>query len=1058
MTDTIDIVVREQGIDQVAQSFDTLAASARRVHTDVAALQKLLGSVGRSTAAANRITGLGAAAQGATGHVANLNAAMGALNANRVTANLNSANAALGRTGAAANAAAIGMRGLAGAFIGFQTVKGVVGALVEAQIAMQQIHYGLLAATGSAQKANSEFEYLQKNAATLGLDLKTSAMEYTRLAASASAMNVAVEDQRKLYTALSQASTVLHLDQQKVQFATLALTQMFSKGKIQAEELRRQLGEAIPGANVRFQKAVMEIVKGTNLAKYSFEDLMKRGLLNTKQFLPQLIQALSETGRGWEEAAGGLNAEINRMKTAWFELKAELSEGLFSQATVAIVRFLSANMKEMAGAVAALGVSLALAFAPAAIVAFIGYMRTLAALVWATAGPWGVLAAAIAAVVTYVVTLRDQIKLTADGTATLGDFMVAAWSDVSRILDVVGGTLWEMIRILGQVLGYASNTFATMTGLTKQYGEVTKSVFGDIAESNDATWLKILKATARTIDAILGLLLGLHHASRLVFTAISDFIVTTFSNSVEILKAIFSGEFDKALEIGQAQFSNLKNTGVNLGKALSEGFNTGFGAMAEEGVEQWINKTQQQAEASAKAAKQAKLLADTVWNDGSLPAKDPAAPGKPGKPDTKKQKEIEQLRDQLAQLIGKIDPTQNALKELAKAQETLNAAVKNGDPVMAAMIAKMGGTEAIMARLTEKYKDALNPVGALNDTYDRELKSIQAITPEQKALALAQEASNKSRKDGYDATVQATMAETTYRRELEKTRAQLLANAEGQLNQNVAAEKAMEIAAMAQATKDSTPAEKSVKMSQAAGTRVDPIMLAQSNIELAQSTLTDLQDYYLEQEALAQGNADRLIAINAMKNEAITAQEQAVADAKTAMLVAQLDRAGQIQDLGFAMMQSNNVKVFKAGKALALAGAVVKGVSAAISSFDNGGGYPWGLIPMALSIATTAAQISQIRAQQLPSYRTGGEMVVGGSGGTDSQLVQFNATPGERVTINTPHEARAMERVANNMETNNSRGDVNVNLTVLQTGRADNKTPEQMARQVRIQAMKFAEV
>src|SRR5690606_13498047 len=205
-----------------------------------------------------------------------------------------------------------------------------------AQVAMQQIHFGLLAATGSAEKAGTQFEYLRANADKLGLDLRTSAQEYTRLAASADAMNVEVEDQQKLYTALSQASTVLHLDAQRVQFATLALTQMFSKGKIQAEELRRQLGEAIPGVVPRFQQAVMRVVQGTDLAKYSFEDLMKRGLLDTKKFLPQLIEALSETGRGWEEASKGLNAELNRLKTAWFELKNSLSEGIFNDAMIAV--------------------------------------------------------------------------------------------------------------------------------------------------------------------------------------------------------------------------------------------------------------------------------------------------------------------------------------------------------------------------------------------------------------------------------------------------------------------------------------------------------------------------------------------------------------------------------------------------------------------------------------------------------------------------------------------------------------------------------------------------
>jgi hypothetical protein len=38
----------------------------------------------------------------------------------------------------------------------------------------------------------------------------------------------------------------------------------------------------------------------------------------------------------------------------------------------------------------------------------------------------------------------------------------------------------------------------------------------------------------------------------------------------------------------------------------------------------------------------------------------------------------------------------------------------------------------------------------------------------------------------------------------------------------------------------------------------------------------------------------------------------------------------------------------------------------------------------------------------LPAYANGGSFNVGGSGGTDSQLVKFRATPGEQVSIKTP--------------------------------------------------------
>jgi hypothetical protein len=58
--------------------------------------------------------------------------------------------------------------------------------------------------------------------------------------------------------------------------------------------------------------------------------------------------------------------------------------------------------------------------------------------------------------------------------------------------------------------------------------------------------------------------------------------------------------------------------------------------------------------------------------------------------------------------------------------------------------------------------------------------------------------------------------------------------------------------------------------------------------------------------------------------------------------------------------------------------------------------------------------------QSLQGFRHGGTFTVGGSGGSDSRLVQFMATPGENVTVTPEGKARP----------------INVNMTV-QTNDAD---------------------
>lgn len=1041
MTDNIDVVVKESGTQGVISSFDQLAASADRAHKSVSNLQKTFGNVGRSTAAANRISALGTAAQGATGHVNNLNSAMTSLNNTRVTANLNSANQALNNTSTSATRAATGVRDLLAAFISFNAIKSVIGSLIEAQVAMQQIHFGLMAATGSMEKSAVQMEYLRQNAQTLGLDLRTSAQEYTRLAASAEAMNVSMEDQQKLYTGLSRASTVLHLDAQKVQFATLALTQMFSKGKIQAEELRRQLGEAIPGVVPRFQKAVMEVVKGTDLAKYSFEELMKRGLLDTSKFLPQLIQALEETGRGWEEASKGLNAEINRLKTAWFELKVEVSKGLFTDVLIGVVRFLSSNLKELTGVVVGLGVAISIALAPKAIIMFTGYVKELAVAVWAAAGPWGILAGAIAGVIGYIVTMRNELPLMGDSLATVGDAGSVVFSD----LKTAASDFYDYVK---DIPGFISQL----------WDDGNKKV---LKSSDDTTsqimmgWLTIPKVLALAFDAVAATIAGILYGVTEIIKNYVNIWTTLFGSIAEGFRAAAKGDIEKVTEI-KANVRSALAAGLNTAKSFSEGFDKGVNAYGFAATS-YVDSLPARAEEQRR-----KRLADNLvfFNpDQDIPSPDsPASPqGAKGKKGGRR--ELDNLANELNQLISQISPTEAAMKKLAEAQEILNKVSEKGTPVMKALVEQMGGADHIMGLLKEKYKDALDPVGALNDKYDRELASLRAITPEQKATAVAQEVMNKARKDGYNAVMQAALGEAAYRRELEKTQAQLIASAESQVYQNSAGQQARGARAQVEGLVNQRnagnigPGQFAVGMKEAFGIEPNVMEQYQAQQEQYQAHLEAMQTLNAEYEAkkaatTGQANADAIA--GAAATAEIIKQIEASKVQNTLSMVSGV--LGQVSTL----MSSKNKQMFKVGQAAALAQAGLNlylGLSNAWAL-----PFPLNVIQAAVVGATQLANISNIRSQQPPSFRTGGSMVVGGSGGIDSQLVQFNATPGEHVSINTPAEARAMQDLRDSLANREERGNIQMNLTVVQQGRPDNRTPEQNAREMRKQARKLGVV
>jgi phage-related minor tail protein len=60
------------------------------------------------------------------------------------------------------------------------------------------------------------------------------------------------------------------------------------------------------------------------------------------------------------------------------------------------------------------------------------------------------------------------------------------------------------------------------------------------------------------------------------------------------------------------------------------------------------------------------------------------------------------------------------------------------------------------------------------------------------------------------------------------------------------------------------------------------------------------------------------------------------------------------------LMTTSNKKLFKIGKAAALAGAIVAGQKSAAESLANGGGYPWGVPAMLASLVKTGVNIATI--------------------------------------------------------------------------------------------------
>lgn len=187
-------------------------------------------------------------------------------------------------------------------------------------MAMESLQSTLKYTTGSTQAADKEFAYIRETAKALGLELETAARAYIKLSASAQGTSLAGEETRKLFEALAGASVVMGLSAFELEGALLAVSQMMSKGKVNAEELRGQLGERLPGA---FNIAADAM--GVTTAE--LDKMLKTGEVLAEDFLPKLRAELERRFEpALENALKSTRTQVNLLSTAWTNLKLALGD------------------------------------------------------------------------------------------------------------------------------------------------------------------------------------------------------------------------------------------------------------------------------------------------------------------------------------------------------------------------------------------------------------------------------------------------------------------------------------------------------------------------------------------------------------------------------------------------------------------------------------------------------------------------------------------------------------------------------------------------------------
>lgn len=212
--------------------------------------------------------------------------------------------------------AAIG--GLAGA-AGLALLARATADSVRNLLQLQSAERALAVATGDAA---GSMAFVRAEVDRLGLSIGPTASEFGKLSAAAIGTTLAGQGVRDIFSAVAEASSVLGLSADQQAGALTALGQIMSKGTVQAEELRGQLGERIPGA---FQI----MARGLGVTTQELNKMLEQGKVLAEDALPAFAAELRKSfGTDSQKRIETLAAKLSRVETAAFEARSEFAKGL----------------------------------------------------------------------------------------------------------------------------------------------------------------------------------------------------------------------------------------------------------------------------------------------------------------------------------------------------------------------------------------------------------------------------------------------------------------------------------------------------------------------------------------------------------------------------------------------------------------------------------------------------------------------------------------------------------------------------------------------------------
>ena len=818
-----------------------------------------------------------------------------------------------------------------------------------------------LRSTGlEAQNLTGVYQALLQVANETRSSVQGSVELYSRLALSSRELGVSQQQLIGFTKSLNQAIILSGATAQESQAALIQLSQGMASGTLRGDELRSVLEQLPAVADV--------IAKSMGVTRGQLREMGQDGKITGQTILKAFKDARVELDERFAKTVPTIGQSFQVLKNNLINALGEFDKAtglsaLLSQGLLAIATHIGTILKVL--------VSLGAGWlVVAGGVAVFTALRTAVLLLTAAiaANPFGAFLIALTSAITAMTLFRDQIKLGIDDTTTLGDLMRAAWETIGPIITSIAQTIR---MVFGFITEEFRKSFSLWTGITN-----------DGVGKQESAWLSMVRTVAQVFDMIGAVVRGVMIAiGKTIGITVAE-AINQFQSLGRVATSALVGDFSGVASALKDSLVGANNFAKEIGTAWGESLNDSISSQVSGGLEATLDKWIARAKEIGKARVEAEKAAEGTVSDVAPPAI--ALPTK-DKDDKKKKRD---LAEELKNLISQYDGVYAAQQEYMAGVKLLNESEAAG------LITATRKAE-VLAMMKEQLKDQLDPLGAVNRELDEQQKLLGMLSDAREVEAQLLSIDKDLRSQGI------ALGE----KELEQLRERLI---------------------LIQAETKAAEARQQV---------YDAIRGPQEEFTLQLKAINDLlaQGAITQQEAnafLVQSNQDMFAGTLEGLLAVVTAHEQSYArinELRQADLISeqtanQMKRRADIelaearlsnQRTFFSTLaglsNSENKKLAAIGKAAAVTQATIDGVLAvqkALASTPPPASYA---LAAAVGVVA-AANVAQILAQGTKGYAFGGGFEVAGTGGTDSQLVAFRATPGEKVAISTPAQERDRAR------------------------------------------------